>query len=634
MRSAQRILLRAQDGKPATFFVGDRYPIDFGLLSANIGPAATALASGILAGQLPQANYAVGTSPVALALGDFNRDGPTDLVVANHGDGTTNGTISVLLGVGDGTFATQTPITIPGLSLPAGSPSTLASTPSARGGRRFRWRRQSGHRRNGLGQWDLEILFGDGQGNFAEPTAATTYATGSTPVALLATDLNSDVTVDLAVVNQEDGVAKGTVSVFLNNATGSRTNIFAPRADYPVGVFPRPLSPGTSMATRARTLSSPIPEMARFPCCCRTPTDHRGSRNVLSLVPYATGAGPRASPLRISMWTENGSGRRQSGSQPWHGFHPSRRRGRNFSHAHGIFHRRRPTGIVAADFTGEGNADLAITDQTDNNLDMLVGNGDGTFTAPISLPSGNSPVAVVAADLNGDSATDAIVVNESADNVTVTLNTISSSLNSPASQTAYPSADYVDFGLKIKATPRLHSGDEVTLHLEFDIKSLAGSSVNGIPILTNRSLDQTVRLREDETSVLSGIVQNNEARSVSGLPWTSSVPSVGDLTGENTANNQQTEILILVTPRALRLPPRDAPALYAGHGEPSTPPGPIPQPVNGQAPPPQGPQGPPGGPAQGPPQGQQPVVTPGVGPQPGQQFPGGLQQQRTPPQQQ
>jgi general secretion pathway protein D len=254
----------------------------------------------------------------------------------------------------------------------------------------------------------------------------------------------------------------------------------------------------------------------------------------------------------------------------------------------------------------------------------LVGNGDGTFTAPISLPSGNAPVAIAAADLNGDGATDAIVVNETSDNVTVTLNTISSSTNSSANQTAYPSADYVDLGLKIKATPRLHGDDEVTLHLEFDIKSLAGSAVNGIPILSNRSIDQTVRLREDETSVLSGIVQNNEARSISGLPWTSLVPSIGDLTGENTGTNQQTEILILVTPRALRLPPHDAPALYAGHGEPSTPPGPIQQPANEQ-PPPQAPQGPP--------QGGQPPVSPGVAPQPGQ-FPGGGLQQRPPPQQQ
>ena len=228
------------------------------------------------------------------------------------------------------------------------------------------------------------------------------------------------------------------------------------------------------------------------------------------------------------------------------------------------------------------------------------------------------------------------MVNQTSNSVTVTLNTVSASTTS-SGQTAYPSADYVDLGLKIKATPRLHGNNEATLHLEIDIKSLTGSSVNGIPVLSNRSIDQTVRLREDETSVLSGIIQNNEARAISGYPWTSTVPGVGSLTGVNSTTSQQTEILILVTPRALRLLPHDMPALYAGRGEPATAAVPASQP-NGQEPPPVGPPGPP--------QGGQPPISPGVGPQPGQppaspgvgpqpgQFPGGVYQQRPEPQQQ
>src|SRR4029077_8925643 len=108
--------------------------------------------------------------------------------------------------------------------------------------------------------------------------------------------------------------------------------------------------------------------------------------------------------------------------------------------------------------------------------------------------------------------------------------------------------------------------------------------------------------RENETSVLSGILQSSAIRSTSGLPWTSTAPGIGLLTGENTANIQQSELLILVTPRALRLPPHDFPAVYAGRGEPSTPPaGPAPAPP------------PPGFPQPG----------PAAGPNPGQPPPGG-----------
>jgi len=137
-------------------------------------------------------------------------------------------------------------------------------------------------------------------------------------------------------------------------------------------------------------------------------------------------------------------------------------------------------------------------------------------------------------------------------------------------QSAYPSAEYVDLGLKVKATPRLHGDDEVTLQLQFNISSLAGSSINGIPILSNETIEQTIRLRENETSVISGLIQSSDIRSISGLPWTSTVPGAGYLTGENTDTSQKTETFIVITPRALRLPPHNPRALYAGRGDASS----------------------------------------------------------------
>jgi hypothetical protein len=243
------------------------------------------------------------------------------------------------------------------------------------------------------------------------------------------------------------------------------------------------------------------------------------------------------------------------------------------------------------------------------------------------LPTGNSPIALAGADLNGDGSLDLVTANNASNTVSVTLNTLQSSVSSSA-QTGYPSAEYEDLGLKVKATPRLHDNNEVTLQLLFDIKSLTGSSINGIPILSNRNIEQTIRLRENETSIVSGILQSNQMGSTSGLPWTSTAPGVGLLTGEDTTNSQKTELLILVTPRALRLPPHDFPAIYAGRGEPSAPPaGPAPAAV---------PQpGPAGAPNPGqPPQGGRPPSAGGV--QPGQ-GPGTVNQPQQPsdqPQQQ
>ncbi|HEX3370927.1 MAG TPA: hypothetical protein VHS08_00330, partial [Candidatus Acidoferrales bacterium] len=91
VRSAQRILLRAQDGKPATFFVGDRYPIDLGLLSNSLTSNSAALAQSLLGGgvSLPRTDYDTGKGPISVAIATFNTNsGHPDLAIANQLDGT------------------------------------------------------------------------------------------------------------------------------------------------------------------------------------------------------------------------------------------------------------------------------------------------------------------------------------------------------------------------------------------------------------------------------------------------------------------------------------------------------------------------------------------------------------------
>ena len=443
---------------------------------------------------------------MALVAQDFDGDGQPDLAVVDQGDGTTAGSVSILLGNGvngtqNGTFAAKT-------DYPVGiSPSAITTAVFNTGG-------FTGLAVTNKGSNTVSILLGLGTNGTQNGTfgAQTTFATGNGPAGIAAADFNSDGNPDLAVTNQTDG----TVSILLGNGNGT----------------------------------------------------------FLSQTAYTTGAGP--------------------------------------------------VGIVAAAFASI-NPDLAVADESGNNVDILISNGDGTFTAPIPLPTGNSPISVAAADLNGDGFLDLVDANNASNTVSVTLNTLQSSLSSSA-QTGYPSAEYEDLGLKIKATPRLHDNDEVTLQLQFDIKSLTGSSINGIPILSNRNIEQTIRLRENETSIVSGILQSNRLGSTSGLPWTSTAPGVGLLTGEDNTSNQKTELLILVTPRALRLPPHDVPAIYAGRGEPSTPPSP---PAPAQEPIPN--QPPPGG-RQPLPNGFQPGQAPGAVVQP-QQQPEQQQQQQPPPQQ-
>ncbi len=76
VHSGTQVLLRAQDGKPASFFVGDRYPITLSLLSGSLGASTAATSVGNVTGSLlPSASYNVGIGPVAHHLGRLSKRG-------------------------------------------------------------------------------------------------------------------------------------------------------------------------------------------------------------------------------------------------------------------------------------------------------------------------------------------------------------------------------------------------------------------------------------------------------------------------------------------------------------------------------------------------------------------------------
>src|SRR6266446_1701700 len=106
VNSGRQVLLRAQDGKPASIFVGDRFPVTLALLSSSVGngPGIPTVSNGIL----PSTSYAAGAGPVALLAADFRNAGQLDLAVLNELDNT----LTILVNHGNGTFvqASNSPI--------------------------------------------------------------------------------------------------------------------------------------------------------------------------------------------------------------------------------------------------------------------------------------------------------------------------------------------------------------------------------------------------------------------------------------------------------------------------------------------------------------------------------------------
>ena len=81
-----------------------------------------------------------------------------------------------------------------------------------------------------------------------------------------------------------------------------------------------------------------------------------------------------------------------------------------------------PAFVSVADFNGDGIPDLAVTNAGSSTVTVLLGNGDGTFTAAaMSPPTGSEPESIVAGDFNGDGIPDLAVVNNGSNTVTILL---------------------------------------------------------------------------------------------------------------------------------------------------------------------------------------------------------------------
>lgn len=541
VRHGRRILLRAEDGQPASFFVGEKFPISLAQysssLTSNVNTTTisaqnfpiTALNTGnapafVTAASLrnnniqdlivsnnsdndvsvflgngdgtfvtPGVTYATGTGPTWITAGVFNNTKKNvDLVVTNKGANS----ISILPGNGDGTFGARTDIATGAVPI-----SVVAADFNGDGNLDVAVANQADN--------TISIFLGKGDGTFSTPTLLTT---GHAPTALATADFNADGHADLAVANQNDN----TVSIFLGKGDGT----FQARTDYPTGVAPVYVATG----------------------------DFNGD-GVLDLA-VANNTDDTVSIL----FGQTGSNGTANGTFATHTDYPAG---------------EGPTSIAVADYNLDGILDLAVTDSTSNTVSLLFGLTGGSFNANYEVSVGNDPLSIVTADFNGDGRPDGAIANNASNTVSVILNSTSSSTSSTGEEgTQFPNAEYLDIGLKMKVTPRIHLNDEVTLQLHFESSSLAGQSFNSIPVIDNNVLDQTVRLKENETTVLAGIMQPSITRALNGTPGIADVPGLGVLAGNSNVQEQDSQLLILITPRMVSLAPRKDQAIYAGHGAP------------------------------------------------------------------
>jgi FG-GAP-like repeat len=302
---------------------------------------------------------APGTDAIALATGDFNRDGTPDLIVINNAINRF-GTVSVLLADGSGGF-------LPPVSYGVGGAVPI-------------WPAVADFNRDG--NLDLAIsvtttdsvavLLGNGDGTFQR---AVNYTVGGGPQGIATGDVNGDGLPDIVSADQcgdDPACRAGTVSVLIGNGDGT----FQPRLVFPEGIFP---------------LSVAIADF-----------NGDGHRDLAIANPCGTDEAC-ATVGSVGIMLGNGDGTFQPVvNYPTTSYLPIR--------------------VEVGKFNHDRHPDVVAVNIQYSNITVLTGNGDGTFQPGDDYLVGLNPNAVVVGQFNQDNALDLAVTDQNSFEVSVLLN--------------------------------------------------------------------------------------------------------------------------------------------------------------------------------------------------------------------
>jgi general secretion pathway protein D len=116
---------------------------------------------------------------------------------------------------------------------------------------------------------------------------------------------------------------------------------------------------------------------------------------------------------------------------------------------------------------------------------------------------------------------------------------------------------YLEVGVNVDITPRVHPNHEVSLKVIIEVSSQTGvSTIGGIqqPIISQRKIEQDIRLKEGEVNVLGGLFEKTDTRTLNGWPGLAKIPFMRYFFSDDRIDHQENEVLIVMTPRIVRIP--------------------------------------------------------------------------------
>jgi general secretion pathway protein D len=116
---------------------------------------------------------------------------------------------------------------------------------------------------------------------------------------------------------------------------------------------------------------------------------------------------------------------------------------------------------------------------------------------------------------------------------------------------------YLDVGVTVEVTPRVHPEGDVSMHLNVVISAVASTAnIGGInqPVISQTTEEGDVSLKDGEASILGGLIETDVIKNVNGIPGASQVPIFRYLFSDNSKEVKNNEVLIVITPHVIRFP--------------------------------------------------------------------------------
>jgi len=116
---------------------------------------------------------------------------------------------------------------------------------------------------------------------------------------------------------------------------------------------------------------------------------------------------------------------------------------------------------------------------------------------------------------------------------------------------------YIDVGVNIDVTPHVHPNRDVSMKLQVEVSSVANYvTIGGIqqPVIAQNKSQEEIRLKEGEVSILAGLIQRIDTKTLNGWPWLANVPVMRYLFSGDNTDLQDSEVLIVLTPHIVRMP--------------------------------------------------------------------------------